>query len=124
MERRHVWFPVLGAILLSVAAAMVAYNIGVSHALVVNAPAAGAAPGAVPGVVPYYYWHRPWGFGFAPFFFILFWFFALRFLFWGGGFRGRRWHYPGPYDPAGFEEWHRQAHERMNAPPSQPRTPA
>jgi hypothetical protein len=122
MERRLLWFSVLGAIVLSAAAATVAYNIGVSHAMLATS-AAGSVPGAAPGAVPYYYWHRPWGFGFGPFFFLLFWFLVLRLLFWGGGFR-RRWYYPGPHDPAGFEEWHRQAHERMNATPSQPRTQA
>lgn len=71
-------------------------------------PGAQAAPGA-PAVVappPYAYgygygyghhgWH-PWGFGFGflgPLFFILFWFFILRMLFWRGMFwgGGGRWH--------------------------------
>ena len=119
MDRRGTLMAVAGAILLAVAAATVAYNVGVSHAMAVNA--------AVPGTgsaLPPYYWHRPWGFGFgfAPFFFILFWFFVLRFFLWGGPFHRPRWYHTGPYDGAAFEEWHRQAHQRMGGSPSEPRT--
>ncbi len=69
-----------------------------------------------------FFWFRPWGFGFfGPLFFVVFWMFLFRILFWGGYHR-RRWYYNGFYDdaPRGFEEWHRRAHERMNTkPPSQ-----
>jgi hypothetical protein len=108
-------------ILGSVAIGVVAYNMGVSHGLAMSAPAAAGQSGA-PVAVPYgaygpYGWYRPWGFGFfpfAPFLFIFFWFFLLRGLFWGG-FRRRRWYYPGPYDvPPSFDEWHKRAHDRMN----------
>jgi hypothetical protein len=77
------------------------------------APALNAAPGAV---APYY-WHRPWGFGFFPFAFVLFWFLAFRFAFWGG-YRRRHWHYGGPGGaPPTFDDWHRRAHEQMNGAP-------
>jgi hypothetical protein len=75
--------------------AFYSYNMGVAHGVaqsvrVVEAP---ATPGAT--AVPVVIWPRPWGFGFGffPFFpllFILFWFFVLRGLFWGGLFWGRR----------------------------------
>jgi hypothetical protein len=76
---------------------------------------AAAQPGAPPPVVyPYPYgWYRPWGFGFGflvPLFFFGFWFLVLRGLFWGGPWR--RWRGPSG-GPDAFEEWHRQAHERM-----------
>ena len=75
------------------------------------------------GYTPYAYgWHRPWGFGFFPFFpflFILLWFVLLRGFFWRGRYGG--WH--GYYDegvPPRFEEWHRRAHQRDAAPPAPP----
>ena len=116
---------VLIGMLGSVAIAVIAYNMGVSHGLAIGAPAAGGQSG-VPGAAVYgpYGWHHPWGFGFFPFapvLFIFFWFFLLRGLFWGG-FHRRRWYYPGPYDvPPSFDEWHRRAHDRMSeraAPPA------
>jgi hypothetical protein len=104
----RVFIGVLG----SLAIAVIAYNMGVSHGLAIGVPAAGGQ-------------YHPWGFGFfpfAPFLFIFFWFFLLRGLFWGG-FHRRRWYYPGPYDvPLSFDEWHRRAHDRMSerAAPSEP----
>src|SRR5262245_59252572 len=102
-----------------VCAGMDGYNLGGDRGIV-EIGAAVAAPCAVPVVI----WPRPWGFGFFPFFpllFILFWFFVARALFWrgawGGGWRGRGCGY-GRVPPA-FEEWHRQAHAR-----SEPPTPA
>lgn len=101
---------VLGILLLSAIAAIVAYNIGFSHGLAQQLAQSGQVP-AFP--FPYY---RPWGFGFGfpILFFILFWFVLVRALFWR-----RRWH-PGYGYPAwrsglpqAFEEWHRQAHERL-----------
>jgi hypothetical protein len=60
-------------------------------------------------------WPRPWGFGFGffpffPLFFILFWAFVLRGMFWRGGWRGRGCGYDGV--PPAFDEWHRRAHEK------------
>jgi hypothetical protein len=115
--RRYRLARVLFGVLLAVVVAMVAYNVGFSHGVAqhVAAPPAGAYPWPAP---------HPWGFGFFPVvFFLLFWFFALRLLFWG--FAGRRgWRYGrgcGPgyghgYGGGGlppvFDEWHRRAHER------------
>jgi hypothetical protein len=102
---------VLGVLLLSVVAAVVAYNLGVSHGLAQQMVAQGAQLPAYP--YPYG-WYRPWGFGFGfpILFFVLIWFVLLRGLFWG-----RRWrhgYYPGWQGvPPAFDEWHRQAHERL-----------
>jgi hypothetical protein len=119
---------VLGILLLTVLAAVVAYNVGVSHGAAQQFVAqAGqsvqAAPGAPP-VYPYPYpypygWHRPWGFGFGfpILFFVLIWFLVIRGLFWG-----RRWRH-GYYDggwqgvPPAFDHWHRQAHQQMKEQP-------
>ena len=129
MDRRFRWAAVLAAVLFAVAIGGVAYNVGVSHGVAIGAVAPiASAPSAAPAVpfAPYAYgpypygWYRPWGFGFGPIMFVLFWFLAFRFLFWGG-MRRRQWHYRGPGDvPPSFEEWHRRAHERLNGqtPPS------
>jgi len=97
-------------VLATIVVGFLAYNAGVSHGLAVTATGAG-----VPAVAAY--WPR-WGFGFFPFG-ILIWLLAFRLLFWGGC--GRRWYYRhgpyGPYGPGSFDDWHRQAHERMNNPP-------
>jgi len=61
-------------------------------------------------------WHRPWGFGFFPFFFVLLCFFLVRRAFWGGPRRG--WHHYRDGVPPRFEEWHRRAHERDAQPPA------
>jgi hypothetical protein len=118
MDHRSRWAAVSAAVLFAAIVGVVSYNAGVSHGLAVAAPAAGAGPGtAVP-----YGWYRPWGFGFFPFGFVLFWFLLFRLVFWGG-FHRRRWYYRGLHDaPPSFEEWHRRAHERMNGvPPAQAR---
>jgi hypothetical protein len=104
---------VLIGTLLALLVGVVAYNLGFSQGLAQHVAA--PPPGA------YYPWH-PWGFGFFPiFFFILFWFFALRLLFWGVAGRGwrygRGWGHGYGYGPGGgpppfFDEWHRRAHER------------
>jgi hypothetical protein len=120
MDRRFRWAAVFAAVLFAVAIGGVAYNVGVSHGVAIGAVAPGAsAPSAAPAA-PYFYgpypygWYRPWGFGFGPIVFVLFWFLVFRFAFWGGMHR-RRWYYRGPHDvPPSFEEWHRRAHERLN----------
>jgi hypothetical protein len=130
MDTRFRWAIVLAALVGAVAIGVVSYNAGMSHGLAMSAvtaggtAAAGTAAGA-PFYPPYgpYGWYRPWGFGFGifgPFLFILFWFFVIRLLFWGG-FHRRRWYYSGPYDgPRAFDEWHRRAHERMNSQTTAP----
>ena len=105
-----------------VGAGMYGYNLGIAHGIVERGAAAVAAPGtAVPVVI----WPRPWGFGFGffPFFpllFILFWFFVARALFWraawGGAWRGRGRGCGYDRVPPAFEEWHRQAHARSESP--------
>jgi hypothetical protein len=107
------WIAAAFAVLVAVGVAVLAYQAGVSHGLALQIPSGSAAP-----VYPPYYWYRPWGFGFIGpiFFFVIFWIFISRLLFWGGR---RRWHRVYGYDgPPYFEEWHRRAHERMNERPS------
>lgn len=97
------------------------YNLGVAHGLAQNGHA--LAPGAG---LPFAYWPHPWafGFGFFPFFpmlfIILFWVVIARGLFWRGRW-GRGWgHWHGDVPPA-FEEWHRRAHAQPGSPtPSRP----
>jgi hypothetical protein len=103
---------VVGVVLLSAIAAIVAYNIGFSHGL---AQQLVAQAGQVPAYPYPYGWYRPWGFGFGfpTLFFILLWLVLARALFWR-----RRWH-PGSGSPGwqsiqpSFDEWHRRAHERL-----------
>ena len=113
------WAPFLFAVLLSVFVGIAAYNAGVSHTVVVTtaAPAAGA-PAQI--VMPYYGWHlgwHPFGFVFPLFFFLFLWFAIARAAFWGR-YRRHCYGYPGGDGPSSFDEWHRQAHERMNTPKS------
>ncbi|HEX7793057.1 MAG TPA: hypothetical protein VF456_01840 [Vicinamibacterales bacterium] len=99
----------IGVVLVSAIAAVVAYNVGLSHGLTQQLVTQG---GQVPAVL---YPYRPWGFGFGfpILLFVLLWFVVARALFWR-----RRWHY-GYGDPAwrgvppAFDEWHRRAHERL-----------
>ena len=131
MDRGFRWGAVVAAALLAVVVGVTSYNAGVSHGLAVAPAAAALAQGQTPAptvpMLPYYYgygWYRPWG-GFFPFglFGLLFFFLLFRFaLGWGWGWR-RRWYYGGHQGvPLAFDEWHRRAHERMNAEPSPPRT--
>ena len=128
MENRHVFRAIL--IFVAVVGALTAagfygYNLGVARGVAENvATVAAPATGAPILVYP-----RPWGFGFGyfPFFpllFIFFWLFVARALFWRGARWGRGcgYGYYGGVPPA-FDEWHRRAHaqERPDAP-SAPRT--
>ena len=113
-RRRYRGAFVLAALMLSAIAGIVAYNIGLSYGLAEGLAAQGTA------LPPYAYgWYRPWGFGFGfPFLFVLLWFVVLRGLWWGGH-RWRHGYYPGPHGvPPAFDDWHRQAHERMKESPS------
>jgi hypothetical protein len=108
------------------------YNAGVAHGVVREAPQSGGAVVAPDAAPPVYYWHaRPWGWGFFPFFplwILIFWFFVFRGLCWRrrwyGPYGYRRWYGEGygyPQDvPPGFDEWHRRAHARPNAPTDAP----
>lgn len=117
MGHRFGWIAGVTAVVIAVAAGAVGYNIGVSHGLAIAAPVAGG-----PGAIAPYMWYRPWGFGFGfgPLFFVLLFFLVLRPLLWGGFYR-RGWRGAHPYEMSPrFEEWHRRAHEQMNAQTSQP----
>jgi hypothetical protein len=110
---RHFRWAAASAVLVAALVGVVSYNLGLSHGLAIGPAAGGQA-----GVIVPYGWYRPWGFGlFGPFMLVVFWFLLFRIFFWGG-FRRHRWHYPGGYDtPHAFEEWHRRAHERMGGQP-------
>lgn len=112
MDRRFIWLAVLGVTVCSIAVGMFAYNMGLSQGLAAGSSAAAPPPAGVA-----YAWPRPWGFfPFAPFVFLFFWLFVFRVFAW------RR--YSGPWCAGGgrfdrrssLDEWHRRAHEEMNAP--------
>jgi hypothetical protein len=109
----------LVAIAMLAAVGFYSYNLGVAHGVAQNGHA--FTPGTPP---PYAYWPHPWGFGFGffPFFplvfIILFWVVIVRGLFWRGRW-GRGSCYSGV--PPAFEEWHRRAHAQPGSPaPSGP----
>src|SRR4029079_15199919 len=64
------------------------YNLGIAHGIAESGRL--VAPNGAPIVA---FWPRPWGFGFFPFFpllfFILFWIFVARTLFWRGSWHRR-----------------------------------
>jgi hypothetical protein len=103
-------------LLVALGSAAVSYNLGLTRALAQAGIAAGA--GLTPPAYYGYYYPHPWGFGlFGPFLLVAFWLVAIRGLFWRGS-----WHRGGRGGgPRGgmsrFDEWHRQAHERMNSQP-------
>jgi hypothetical protein len=118
MPRRFGFVIGIVLVLVALAAGGLGYNMGVSHALVMTAPAAGQ-PGSAPMVMPYM-WYHPWGFGFGfgPLLWLVLIVFLFRGIFWGGMYRHRRYWMNGYGAPPQFEEWHRRAHERMaGAPP-------
>jgi hypothetical protein len=104
-------------LLVALGSAAVSYNLGLTRGLA----QAGVAAVTAPGAPPYYYGYygpRPWGFGgFAPFFFVILLFVLFRGLLWRGpwhrGGRGGGLYFGG----SRFDEWHRQAHERMKTDP-------
>src|SRR3954454_9128162 len=111
-HRRNGWVIASTVAVVAIATGLLGYQLGVSHGLAVSGQLA-------QGAVPYGY-YRPWGFGFGfPFLFIALWFFVLRGLFWGRGWR--RGYYGGPHAmQARFDEWHRRAHEQMTSEPPAP----
>ena len=126
MGHRFGWAAAVIVAVIALGVGAVGYNIGVSHGLVMAAPAAGASGAAVPP----YMWYRPWGFGFGfgPLFFLLLFFLVVRPLLWGGFYRRRGHHaLAGDVQPR-FEEWHRRAHAQMNdqdpPPPARPQSRA
>ena len=104
-HNRYAWVIWLGILILTIGATAVAYNVGLSQGLAQAGTAAAEA-------APYpYHWHHGWGVGpFFPLLFIVFWLLLFRGLWWGP------WrYYGGPYHRDRFDEWHRRAHERMDA---------
>ena len=90
-SRRSRWIFVAGAALVALAAAAVAYNVGLSQGAAGVAALQGAPPPAYP--YPYAYgWHRPLGFGF-PFFGVLLLFLLFRGACWGGPWRRHAYYY-------------------------------
>ena len=104
-------FALVATVVLVLAAAAAigigAYNAGVAHGIAESGRAIAAAPS--PGT-PYVY-----AFRFFPFLFVLFFFFALRAIWWRGYRRGPwrgGWHSDDRGIPPAFNEWHRRAHAR------------
>ncbi len=101
----------IGALILAGAFAIGigAYNAGVAQGIAESSRMIAAPQAGTPYV---YVWPRPWGFGFFPFFPLLFlflFFFVVRGLLWRGRWhRGGRYRYDGV--PPMFDEWHRRAH--------------
>jgi hypothetical protein len=113
MERRFTWAAGLLMVLIGVAVGVISYNSGVEHGLAIAAASADIPAQSLPP----YMWHGFWGFGLGPLGLVFFWFLMFRLFFWGGRGGWRHGRYGGP---GAFEEWHRQAHERMNQqPPAQ-----
>jgi len=123
-RRRGAWVVVFVTVLLAAFVGYFAYNAGVANGIATTQISGGGAAGGAPALPPYpYYWYRPWGFGFfGPFLFLLFWFFLLRALVWGGAWRRGCYYGRGYYldGPSSFDEWHRRAHERMTKEPPPP----
>ena len=121
MGRRFGYPVLLGLLMLAMLAGVgvYTYNLGVAHGLAVSAPA--TVPG---GAAPVVFWPRPWGFGFGffPFFpllFILFWIFVIRGLFWRGAWGRGACGYGYGAVPPSLDEWHRRAHAQQGPPSSQ-----
>jgi hypothetical protein len=119
-HNRFGWAFVVAALLFGIAAAMIAYNVGVSDGV-----AAGGSGAAFEAARRMNWGHHGFGFGWI-FFALAFWFLLARGACWGrrygyGGPRGPYAYGPRDYPPAPDEmdEWHRRAHERMKeAPPA------
>jgi hypothetical protein len=115
MERRFTWVAGLSVVLIGIAVGVLSYNAGVEHGFAIAAASADLPARSLPP----YMWYRPWSFGLGPLGLIFFCFILFRVFFWGGGRGG--WRHARYGGPGAFEEWHRQAHERMNQQsPAQP----
>jgi hypothetical protein len=123
MNNRHLLRALVFGVLLlggAVALGITAYNAGVAHGIAESGRMIAAPPAGPPFV---YVWLRPWGFGFFPFFPLLFlflFFFVVRGMWWRGPRHGG-WRYRYEGVPPMFEEWHRRAHAGRSDPG--PRTP-
>ncbi len=128
MSNHSRWFALVLVVALAAVVGVFAYNLGLAHGIARTAPRV-AAPAGPTGVVPFAYYPRPWGwgFGFFPFFGLIwiFLFFALlRPLWWGWGPRWygrgcRRYRDEGRVPPE-FEEWHRRVHGQNAPEPTRP----
>jgi hypothetical protein len=111
MDNRLLRALAIGTLIIAAAAAIGigAYNAGLAQGIAESGRMIAAPPAGTPYV---YVWPRPWGFGFFPFFpivfFVLF-FFLVRGLLWRGRWHGG-WGYRYGGVPPAFEEWHRRAH--------------
>src|SRR5262245_2067695 len=122
-NRQLVRAMVFGVLFLTAAATIgiAAYNAGVAHGIAES----GRMIAAPPVGTPVFIWPRPWGFGFFPFFPLLFlflFFSVVRGLLWRGPWH-RRWAYRYEGVPPMFEEWHRRAHSRTADPGSRTADP-
>ena len=125
MNYRLIRLLVAAVLLIAAVAAIGSYTYQLGRARGIVESGRIAAPSGAP--VALAYWPRPWGYGFGFFpvfpllFFLFFWVFVMRALFWSG-----RWHrgYRGGWGSHGvppmFEEWHRRAHDQQ--PPSPTRS--
>jgi hypothetical protein len=97
-----------------------AYSVGLSQGATRAAISAGTNVDTLEAHWGWGHAHGWWGFPFGPIIAIFFWLWILRAVFWG--FRGpwgwrRRWrYYHYDDDPRWFDDWHRQAHDRMREP--------
>lgn len=99
------WIAIVAALVFAAVIGGIAYNAGIARGLEQSGKIVMAAPNTMPAPpypYAYYGWHHPWGFGFffAPFFFIAFWLFVARVLF----FRGRGWHHHHPRGGCGYHD--------------------
>ena len=110
-NRWNGWLVAAVSFVLVAIAATVAYNVGLSQGLAQVGAAAGTPPANVYG------WrHGGWGFGpLFPLLFIFFWLFVFKTIWWRPWGHWGPWSYygPPPHFRDRFDEWHRQAHERM-----------
>lgn len=113
----------IAALMVAAAAAIGvgAYNAGVAQGIAESGRIIAAPPPGAP-----YAYVRPWGFGFFPFFpvlFFLLFFFVVRGLLWGGRGRGGCGYRSYREDaPTAWDEWHRRAHGEQR-PSGTPPTP-
>jgi len=109
-NRSSFWFSLIAIGLVSIVVGSLAYNAGVAHGVAV-------AANGTPGWPMWAVWGGGWYPGFHPFgfvfplFFLFGFFFLIRRLMWGAG---RHWGPPAWSER--FDQWHRDAHERMNKP--------
>ena len=84
------WLTGLLMVAMLAATGVYTYNLGVAHGIAESGRAITVPGTGVPVVAV---WPRPWGFGFGffPLFFVLFWIFVARGVFWRRARWGRPW---------------------------------